>query len=57
MHTAREQELLSRIDTLEEQLANQLISLKDVTNQKMPEGISSVDEMVAAIAELKVRDC
>lgn len=55
MHTAREQELLSHIDTLEEQLAKQLISLKD-TNQQAPEGISSVDEMIATITKLKVRD-
>lgn len=50
----REQELLSRIATLEEQLAWQLTSWKDFTSQPIPDGISSVDEMIATIADLKV---
>lgn len=54
MHTAREQELLSRIATLEERLAKQLSACSKLTDPQMPEIPLSDDDMKATIAALKV---
>eukprot|EP00892_Ulva_mutabilis_P008410 jgi/Ulvmu1/5941/UM026_0063.1 len=52
-HNQREQELTSRIAALEVQLANQLTSWKDYASQPIPDGITSVDEMILTISDLK----